>query len=181
MGYSGGAKENPTYYNLGDHSETIQIDFDPSRISYAEMLDIFWELHQPEFPSISNQYKSVIFYHSEEQKRLAMETKEREEEKRGRIYTEIVPFQEFWLAENYHQKWMLQQMPQLKKEFEEIYPDPADFVNSTAASRANGYAGGDGTLEQFQKEVDSIGLSPEADELLLGIVKRWGTGKACQL
>ena len=167
MGYSGGTSENPTYYILDSHSETVQIDYDPSRISYAELLDVFWQSHRPETTAISCQYKSIILYHNEEQKKLAMGSRERAEAGIGLVETEIRPFERFWIAEDYHQKWELQQENLLKIEFHEIYPDPEDFVNSTAAARVNGYAGGYGSLEQLYRELDSLGLSPEAQELLI--------------
>jgi len=82
VGYAGGTKKNPTYHSLGDHSETIEIEFDPKKISYKELLDIFWESHEPTVRSFSRQYASFIFFHSEEQKKLAQETKEQLESRK---------------------------------------------------------------------------------------------------
>ena len=79
VGYAGGTKDNPTYHNLGSHSETIQIDYDPVQISYEELLRVFWDSHLPIFPPFSQQYKSAIFYHDENQQRLAEESKVRVE------------------------------------------------------------------------------------------------------
>ncbi len=62
VGYAGGTKRNPTYYNLGDHTETIQIDYDPTYVSYRELLDIFWESHDPAARPWSRQYMAVVFY-----------------------------------------------------------------------------------------------------------------------
>ena len=77
VGYAGGAKENPTYHNLGDHTETLQIDYDSSKISYEKLLELFWEEHDPTSRSWSRQYKAVVFYHDEEQKRLAIAGRDR--------------------------------------------------------------------------------------------------------
>ena len=74
VGYSGGSKKNPTYYDLGGHTETIQIDYDPKKITYEELLDIFWESHEPTL-SLSSQYASIIFFHNEEQKKIAKKSK----------------------------------------------------------------------------------------------------------
>ena len=105
VGYAGGSQENPTYYKLGDHTETVEIDYDPNSISYEELLDIFWGSHNPARPALSVQYKSAIFYHNEDQKRLALESKERlEAELNMAILTEILPYSRFYLAEDYHQK-----------------------------------------------------------------------------
>lgn len=134
---------NPTYTNLGDHSETIQMDYDPAVISYAELLDMFWANHGPQYRSYSQQYASVIFYHTEEQRQLAEASKAREEARLGKkVYTEIKPAGTFWWAEDYHQKYYLQSSSGLSRELRAKYPDFKDFVNSTEAARANGYAGG---------------------------------------
>jgi peptide-methionine (S)-S-oxide reductase len=171
VGYAGGTTKDPTYHNLGDHTETIQIDYDPAQISYKELLDVFWESHNPAQRSWSRQYMSIVFYHNEEQKRLAMETRDREAAKiQGQIFTEIVPASEFYLAEAYHQKYRLRQVPDLMEEFSVIYPADEDFVDSTAAARVNGYLGGHGTIEALQAELSSLGLSPEASQKLLDII-----------
>jgi len=171
VGYAGGSKENPTYYDLGLHSETVQIDFDPSRISYQDLLDIFWRSHNPTSAPYSIQYKSIIFYHDEEQKRLAEESKALEEQSRGRkIQTEIVPFDRFYLAEDYHQKYYLRARPDLANELHAVYPDLNDYINSTAVARLNGYVGGNGDRETLQRELDSYGLSPQGKQRLLDLV-----------
>jgi peptide-methionine (S)-S-oxide reductase len=171
VGYAGGTTANPTYRILGDHSETIQIDYDPAQISYAELLDLFWASHDPASRPVSQQYASIVFYHNEEQRQLAEEARDRQAaEYGGQVYTEIVPFSEFYLAEDYHQKYWLQQMPELEKDFHAIYPDSEDFVNSTAAARVNGYVQGHGTSAALQADLDSLGLSPAAGKRLLEIV-----------
>jgi peptide-methionine (S)-S-oxide reductase len=171
VGYAGGTKENPTYRSLGAHSETIQIDYDPTQITYQELLDLFWDSHNPTARPWSQQYASIIFYHTEEQRQLALETRDREAAKYGReILTEITPFSSFYRAEDYHQKYRLQQVPELVEAFQAIYPDTSDFVDSTATARVNGYLGGYGTLENVQSEVENLGLSPAATQELLGIL-----------
>jgi peptide-methionine (S)-S-oxide reductase len=173
VGYAGGTTENPTYHNLGDYTETIQIDYDPTQISYEQLLEIYWDSHNPTVSPWSIQYMSIIFYHNSEQRKLAMDTKQREEASLGRqIYTEIIPFSEFYLAEDYHQKYHLQQVPTLMKEFTTIYPNFADFIDSTAAARINGYLGGHGTFEGLQEQLSSFGLSPAGNELMLEIGRK---------
>jgi peptide-methionine (S)-S-oxide reductase len=156
VGYAGGTTESPAYHNLGDHTETIQIDYDPTQISYEQLLDIYWDSHNPTLRTSSRQYMSIIFYHNSEQRELAIETKQREEASLGRqVYTEIIPFSEFYLAEDYHQKYHLQQVPELMEELAAIYPNFADFINSTAVARINGYAGGHVTLQDLQEQLNS--------------------------
>ena len=114
---------------------------------------------------------SIIFYHDEEQKRLALETRDQEATRTGRqIFTEIEPFSDFYLAEAYHQKYRLRQDSVLVREFRAMYPNNDDFVNSTAAARVNGYVAGYGTLERLREELDRLGLSSESSERLLKIV-----------
>jgi methionine-S-sulfoxide reductase len=167
VGYAGGTKENPTYRSLGDHTESIQIDYDPTQITYEELLDEFWNGHSPTSPPYSRQYASIIFYHTETQKELALETQSQVEVKRQReTFTEIVPAGTFYWAEPYHQKYRLRGKPNLMKEFSAVYPDNEDFVNSTAAARVNGYLGGYGTCEQLRAEIDQLSLSSEGQERL---------------
>ena len=123
MGYAGGSSNNPTYNSLSDHSETIQVDYDPAKVSYQELLETFWDSHNPIVQPWSRQYMSIVFYHSEEQRDLAVTSKQRGEMKLGReIATEIIPFSEFYMAEDYHQKYYLSLEPSLLQEFHAIYP-----------------------------------------------------------
>jgi len=171
VGYAGGTTADPTYHDLGDHTETIQLDYDPTQVSYQELLDVFWSSHNPTIRPWSRQYMSIVFYHDEEQRRLAEETREREATKLGgQIFTEIVPASEFYLAEAYHQKYRLRGRRDLMEEFNRIYPDEGDFVYSTAAARVNGYLGGHGTLEALEAEIEDLGLSTEGRRKLVDMV-----------
>lgn len=182
MGYAGGTTRNPAYHNLGDHTETVQIDFDPGRISYAQLLDLFWKSHDPTQRSWSRQYMSAVFYHNEGQRRIALETRDREAAQRNRtIYTEIIPFTGFTLAEDYHQKYALRHEPGLLREFRAVYPDEDQFVASTAAARVNGYLDGYGTPEALKAEVNSLGLSARGSKTLLDIVASRTSSRGCPL
>jgi len=171
VGYCGGTKENPTYRSLGNHSETIQMDFDPESVSYADLLDIFWQSHQPEYRSWSRQYASFIFYHDDKQQALALETKEREEDRlKQDIHTAIVPYAMFYSAEDYHQKYYLRQQPDIMADFNRMYPNARDFMNSTAAARINGYVAGCGSPARLKMELGSFGLTSEGNRRLMDIV-----------
>jgi len=116
-GYSGGSVENPSYNQVctGEtgHAEVCQITFDPSRISYGQLLEVFWKTHDPttrnrQGNDVGPQYRSVIFYHDDEQKRLAEEYKSKLETARvwdRPIQTQIVQFEKFWPAEDYHRDY----------------------------------------------------------------------------
>lgn len=174
VGYSGGTKENPSYYDLGDHSEAIQIDYDPNIISYDELLDIFWKNHSPEYKAPLRQYMSIIFY-NKEQKKKAYETKMKEEKlSNSKIYTEVLQLVKFFPAENYHQKYYLQLTRELMNEFSGIYPNFNDFINSTAAAHVNGYIKGCGSIGMLKKEIKNLGLSEKSNNRLLEIVKGYG-------
>lgn len=116
-GYIGGDKPDPTYEEVSSgttgHAEAVEILFDPSEVSYSELLHIFWRSINPttrnqQFADVGSQYRTAIFYHSEEQRRLAQESKE-ELARSGRydkpIVTEITPASEFYPAEEYHQDY----------------------------------------------------------------------------
>jgi peptide-methionine (S)-S-oxide reductase len=174
VGYCGGKSPNPGYHDLNGHSETVQLDFDPERISYDKLLDIFWHSHSPDQRPWSRQYASIIFYHNAEQKRLAEETKFHREEsaRKVKLYTEILPYPVFHLAEDYHQKYWLQQSGGLIRDFRQIYPKFQEIVNSTAAARVNGILGGYGTLNGTAEELSSYGLSPEGNQIILAILRK---------
>ena len=128
VGYAGGTKKNPTYHALGDHTETIQMDYDPAVISYEQLLDVFWDSHNAAAPSWSRQYMSIIFYHDDEQKRLAAESRDREAARtKSTIVTEFRPAGEFYRAEGYHQKYSLRSEREILREFTAIYPSETGF------------------------------------------------------
>lgn len=181
VGYAGGKNKNPTYYNLGDHMETVQIEYDPAKISYGVLLDIFWSSHDPRVRASSRQYASAVFYHDHEQKKLALESREREAARSDtEVFTEILPATDFCPAEAYHQKYRLRQHREIMREFRAIYPDDERFVASTAVARVNGYLSGYGSSEQLEKELDSLGLSAEGRKRLSDIVSSTDTpGDAC--
>lgn len=179
VGYTGGKKLDPTYHSLGDHTESLQIDYDPAQISYEALLDIFWNSHNPTRASWSRQYKAAVFVHNRPQAALAEASKEQiASEKTGRFFnrtiqTEILPAETFYRAEDYHHKYLLQHSPKLWGDILEIYPAPDQWINSTAAARLNGYVGGYATLAQLEEEIESLGLSPAGQEALWQVVRRF--------
>jgi peptide-methionine (S)-S-oxide reductase len=93
-----------------------------------------------------------------------------EAEIKKKVHTEIVPAETFYIAETYHQKYSLQNVPLLVREYRQIYPLDDDFINSTAVARVNGYVTGHGTFERLQEEIDLLGLSDEGKKELQEIV-----------
>ena len=118
VGYTGGELKNPTYKdvctNRTGHAESVEVDYDPAQVSYDDLLQVFWENHDPtqlnrQGPDFGTQYRSAIFYHSPEQEQAARKSKE-ELEKSHRfsrpIMTQIVPAVTFYEAEDYHQQYL---------------------------------------------------------------------------
>ena len=116
VGYSGGKLTNPTYEDVctdkTGHAEAIQIKYDPEEISYKELLELFWSIHNPttknrQGPDIGTQYRSSIFYHTSEQEKIAKEVKQQLDDSKfqNKIVTEIVAASTFYPAEEYHQKY----------------------------------------------------------------------------
>jgi len=179
VGYAGGTEPDPTYHNIGSHSETIQIDYDPDIVSYQELLDVFWAANAGYQSGYSRQYNSIIFYHDEEQKRLAEESyQKRLEERPNTVLTEIIPYKDFTLAELYHQKYYLQVEEKLLQDALSNHDDFEGFIYSTTAARLNGYLGGYGDPATLEKELESYGLSDKGEKILLEIAEN-GLRHAC--
>ena len=118
VGYTGGTTTNPTYKQVctdrTGHAEAVEVSYDPARVSYDELLRVFWEIHDPtqrnrQGPDIGTQYRSAIFYHDAEQEAAARASKERLERSgvhKRPIVTEIVPAQTLYQAEDYHQQYL---------------------------------------------------------------------------
>jgi peptide-methionine (S)-S-oxide reductase len=118
VGYAGGTTDNPTYQDVCSgttgHAEAVDIDFDPERISYEELLEVFWSIHDPttkdrQGPDVGSQYRSAIFVHGPEQRAAAEAALKARQEMRtdGRtIVTQIVDAPTFWAAEDYHQRFL---------------------------------------------------------------------------
>jgi len=168
VGYCGGTTANPNYYNIGNHSETVQVDYDPTMVSYEQLLSAFWNSHDATYPSYSTQYRSAIFYTTDQQNKLASEALQAKEARDGKkIFTDIEPFSGFYIAEDYHQKYTLRQTPAIVNDLYAIYPDPADFRDSTAAAKLNAYVAGYGDPETLKKNLDNLGLSESAKTAVL--------------
>ena len=118
VGYTGGSTENPTYKQVCNdntgHAEAIEVTFDPERVSYDELLEVFWQNHDPtqvnrQGPDYGTQYRSAIFFHSPEQEKAARKSKQALDAS-GRlsrpVATEITAASTFWPAEDYHQRYL---------------------------------------------------------------------------
>ena len=153
---------------MKDYSETVLVEFDPQKVSYQQLLEIFWASHDPTYKVFSRQYRNAIFYLSEEQQIQAEQSREGIRKIKNRpVYTAIEKAGDFYSAEDYHQKYYLRRMDKLIGEFRQIYPDNEQFVASTAAARVNGYLGCNGKPEDLKKEVGLFGLSEATQKYLV--------------
>ena len=117
-GYSGGHLKNPSYSDVctdkTGHAEVVQVEYDPSQVSYDELLDVFWNCHNPttlnrQGPDVGKQYRSAIFFYTPEQESAARASKEKLEQSgrwRAPVVTEITPASDFYPAEEYHQRYL---------------------------------------------------------------------------
>lgn len=180
VGYAGGQKESPTYRSIGDHTEVVDIEYNPDVISYTELLSLFWQNHEYGLTTkIKRQYMSLILYHDEEQKLLAEKSREQEQRKRtDMIFTEVRKFERFYPAEDYHQKYRLRNHPWLL-ENTGLTSDEI-LRNSPLAAKLNGYIAGAGTLDQFKNDLPNLGLSEKAARYLQKyIIDNQGNGLYC--
>jgi peptide-methionine (S)-S-oxide reductase len=168
VGYSGGTTASPTYRSIGDHSEVIRIEFDHTVISYKQLLDVFWDSHDPEYNAYSLQYRNAIFTLTEKQRNEAESSlNEMKEVSHNAFFTTVEPAGEFYAAEDYHQKYLLRKANGIMQEFQVMYPEPQLLIASTAATRINGYLGCNGKLEVLEKELTQFGLTRKMQELLV--------------
>jgi peptide-methionine (S)-S-oxide reductase len=116
VGYMGGNLKNPTYENVcsneTEHAEVVQLEYDPKKVSYKELLENFWKIHDPttlnrQGPDVGTQYRSIIFYHNQKQKNEAIKSRKEQQNIHSKnIVTEIIPASKFWKAEEYHQRYL---------------------------------------------------------------------------
>lgn len=136
------------------------MDYDPAVVSYEALLAAFWEGHRPERRSWSRQYMSAIFTHDSEQQRLATESMEQTARRLGEtIYTRILPFTGFTLAEDYHQKYYLKGSHDIYREIQARYGSAQAVTDATATARINGFLGGYGTKDEVAALQESLQLS----------------------
>jgi len=171
VGYSGGLLHAPSYKLVcndplySDYAESIQVEYDPSVVSYADVLDAFFRGHDATSRGRSRQYGSFIFAHDDEQLELAHEALA----ERPRANTVIETFRSFWDAEAYHQKWLLQRRSPLFRPLQ--LSEPEELLTSRAATLLNAFAGTRLTGDAARDRLLELGLEPDTEERLLRAVR----------
>jgi len=181
VGYCGGKKVQPSYHDIGDHSESIQIEFDPNKTSYSKLLELFWEFHSPLYRS-SKQYRSAIFFHDAEQEKIAKKSKEEKsiELKPSTIYTDIEPVTTFTCAEDYHQKYKMQPHKNIVKSLG--LGAYTELIDSPIACKLNGYLGGYGTVASLKQDIKDLKIPDRVASSLIAMVERLeGPSGSCSM
>lgn len=177
-GYCGGKKESPNYYAIGDHTEAVSIDFDPKVTSYEKLLDKFWEAHRCGSAGGQGQYMVAVFYHNEEQKKVAEKSRRKAAKREGismaEVKTPVLPLGVFTYAEGYHQKYYLRKHTDVREFLEKTYPTPKALADSTVATRLNAFLGWgfDRDVKVLEKEIDGYGLPEGLKKEVLARMKK---------
>lgn len=159
VGFSGGTAPDPSYSNIGDHVETVEVTYDPQKVTYQQLLDHFWAHHNARAKPIFRQYASAIFCETPQEETEAKAERASLQEKGGtdKLLTAILPFKAFYPASDNHQKYYLQQDKALFKALQEQHL----ALNSVLATKLNSVAGADGDRAQLARSLSELGLEPE--------------------
>lgn len=177
VGFSGGASAYPTYRDMGDHTETVELTFDPAIVSYDELLTTFWKNHKP--VNINDykgrQYQSLLLYRDERQAETFRTIKNRFERELGALDTELAPFRTFYKAEPRHQKYYLKRYPDAVAKLSTIYSSEEELERATLAARLNGVAKGFLNMERLRHEMQQWPMSASELAAQLALVRtiRW--------
>ncbi|MFB6357390.1 MAG: peptide-methionine (S)-S-oxide reductase [bacterium] len=172
VGYAGGDKENPTYHELGDHTEALQLEYDTEEFPYIQLLNEIFSRHDPGENTAHRQYQNVIWYHDEAQQQTIehyVDTRLDKFDSTGDMATRVEPLEQFWRAEQYHQKYYLQKQAKFMDAFNNYSAD--EFTDSTLAGRLNGIIAGNPTSPELFEEVCSE-LPEELEQQLRSHVKQ---------
>ncbi|MCR2804089.1 peptide-methionine (S)-S-oxide reductase MsrA [Paenibacillus soyae] len=178
VGYSGGHTPNPTYRDMGDHTETVLVEFAPALLPFRQIVNVFWDRHNPY--NINDykgrQYQSLLLYEDETQ-RADIETVLEERRKKGleRPDTEIRTFSTFYPAEERHQKYYLKRFPHAFETVMSIFGEHDAFNDSTLAARLNGLAKGYTSLERIKAEIGTWNMGEKERAYILDEISsiRW--------
>lgn len=173
-GYAGGTTTHPTYREMGDHTETVEVAYDPAILSLEDLLDVFWSHHNP--VNINGykgrQYQSLLLYRDDQQRDTMLHAQETSRGKAARSETEVVPYQGFHPAEDRHQKYYSQRYPDAMAKLSELYPSFEALSRSTLAARLNGIAKGFTSRERVIDEIHHWTASPQEQHQCIALLRR---------
>ncbi|MFF2092801.1 peptide-methionine (S)-S-oxide reductase MsrA [Paenibacillus sp. NPDC058174] len=175
VGYAGGTTPAPTYREMGDHSETVQLQYDPNQLAFQQLVELFWQSHNP--ININGykgtQYMSLLFYHDEEQEEVIRQVIEnRIKQGYDQPETRIAAYAAFYPAEDRHQKYYLQRYPDAMDKLTALYPDKQELYGSTLAARLNGLAKGYTSMERIRSELEDWNIGSGERMEMLELLRR---------
>lgn len=175
VGYAGGTQPNPSYKNLGDHSEMVELEFDPVLLPLKDILRLFWQSHNP--ANINDykgrQYRSLLLYRDEEQLCIIQQViRERAAQGQDSSLTEITPYTGFTWAEDRHQKYYVKRYPDALAKLTALYPSHHELVNATLTARLNGLAKGFTNLSRVIQEIEGWAISAGERERLIHTIRQ---------
>ncbi|WP_236013424.1 peptide-methionine (S)-S-oxide reductase MsrA [Paenibacillus glycanilyticus] len=177
VGFAGGTTAEPSYRSMGDHTETVELQFDAALVSYDELLELFWNNHNPYNINgyKDRQYQSLLLYRDDEQVEAFRRIKSRMEETKGILDTELSPFNAFYPAESRHQKYYLKRFPDAVEKLMSLYLSEEELERSTLAARLNGVAKGFLNLERLQNEMKGWPVAEDELKEILSLIRqiRW--------
>ncbi|WP_244935781.1 peptide-methionine (S)-S-oxide reductase MsrA [Paenibacillus glycanilyticus] len=177
VGFAGGTTAEPSYRSMGDHTETVELQFDAALVSYDELLELFWNNHNPYNINgyKDRQYQSLLLYRDDEQAEAFRRIKSRMEETKGILDTELSPFNAFYPAESRHQKYYLKRFPDAVEKLMSLYLSEEELERSTLAARLNGVAKGFLNLERLQNEMKGWPVAEDELKKILSLIRqiRW--------
>jgi peptide-methionine (S)-S-oxide reductase len=173
VGYAGGTTLDPTYENIGDHIETVRVEYDPETLTYADLLDAFWAAHDPTRAPFKRQYQTALFPRTDAQAEQAQASMAAAAEQlEDSLATEVIDDATFYRAEAYHQKHKLRRHPELFEALRAVYPSDPAFADAPAAALLNGYVGGQRAPRHLDADLPRLGLPSEAAARLRTLVER---------
>lgn len=160
----------PTYHDLGEHAEVLQVEFDPTQLSFEALLTMFWASHNPARDGRRSQYRSILVCEDERQFAIADKSRSKVERTLGRkVLTEVVAGKVFYPAEGYHQKWQLRRRAALYEELAKSFDSEESLLRSFAATKLNAIAGGYLRWPAIAEIAHHLSLSDDGLLLLEGI------------
>ena len=151
VGYAGGSRDNPDYHNLGDHTECLRVEYEPEIVTCEDILEEFWDRHDPTRQSPMTQYENLLLYDGDHQKKTIERSIHRSlSQDPGDLRTRIEPLNTFYAAEDYHQNYYLRSNPTLKDIVEN---SQHDFLNSPLATKLNALAANELTARELFEQL----------------------------
>ncbi len=172
-GYAGGTTPDPTYRRMGDHTEVVEVTYDPEIISYEELVKTFFELHTPR-QAAPRQYRSVILAYDDQQYEAAADILDRIEAEEGeRPHTALERLDRFYLAEDYHQKFYLQARSEAAEALDDFYGSRQAWFDTEAAALLNAVAGRELRPSEALERLEDVGWPKLEVGLVRMILERW--------